>query len=160
MADHGVRDFPSPLLPDQEVRRLLTEAIGALGAVGGAVGGAAGGGGAGGLGGGLGGRAGGRFGAKHFTKVYGAQRVVSIPFSPRTEQAVLEVLRSVLRRDEDALVGVMGSGAMNLSPVLVQVQWSPDEVALTAHALEGLIKQRAVPKALDRLEDVLQTLGA
>ncbi|MGO1510123.1 MAG: hypothetical protein ACTHXO_03340 [Actinomycetaceae bacterium] len=166
MADHGSRDHPSPVLSDDEVRHLLVEANAALGAAGGAVGGAIGGGAVGGslsglggmAGGRSGGRTGGRVGARMFTKVHGAGRVVPVPPSAAAEQAVTAVLRTVLRLDRQVVLGLMGSGSMNMNTAVVQVQWLPDRTVLTAHGLEGWIKQRTAPKALDRLETAL--LGA
>lgn len=159
-----VREHPTPLLTPEEVRHLLIEANGEVGARGGAIGGTIGGGiGAGALGalggragGGSGGRSGGRLGARLFTKVYGSQRVVPIPPTPEREAAVAAELRAVLRQDRQALIGLMGSGAMNMNTAVIQVQWYPRQVILTAHGLEGLIKQRTSGKALDRLEAALR----
>ncbi|MGC5628833.1 hypothetical protein ACPYO6_12000 [Georgenia sp. Z1344] len=163
-----VRDHPTPILTPEEVRHLLVEANADLGARGGAVGGAIGGGiggaAAGALGGSVGGRSGGRsggrLGARLFTKVYGSQRVVPIPPTPEREAALAAVLHTVLRQDRQALIGLMGSGSMNMNTAVVQVQWHPNQAVITAHGLEGIIKQRTSGKAIDRLEAAMRETAA
>ena len=167
MAKHGQRDHPSPVLTAEEVQHLLVEANADLGAKGGAIGGTIGGGiSAGGLGGAAGaaggrsgGRTGGRFGARAFTKVHGASRMVPVPPSAEAEAAVTALLRTVLRLDRQVIVGLMGSGSLNMNTAVVQLQWQPAGAAITAHGLEGLIKQRTAPKALDQIEQALLAAG-
>lgn len=149
-------DPPSPLLPPDQVLDVLTDVLGELGAAGGAIGGRIGGGFAGQVGGRSGGRLGGRLGVR-LTRMRGEHRTVSAPGTPESFWALHRCLAMVVLADPGRghLAGVIGSGALNMNPAVVQALWSPRGLELTAHAREGLIAQKTAPKALDRLEEAL-----
>ncbi|WP_199849509.1 hypothetical protein [Blastococcus sp. Marseille-P5729] len=158
--------MPSPLLPIEQVEHVLVESLGDLGAVGGAVGGGIGGGWAGRLSGASGGRTGGRAGARYLTRMDGDQRTLHIDRSEALLHAVRVGFfagRAQERRgalpgasaDAVQMVGVVGSGALSMNPCVVQLVWFPHELHATAHAREGLIKQRTCAKALERLASTL-----
>lgn len=162
MSAEITRECPSPVLAWEQVNEVLIECNGQAGAAGGALGSALSTGMP--LGGGSGGRAGGRLGAKLFTKVTGADRTVAVPWTSESHAALRGALTQVVH-DEPAdghgadvrgtVVGLLGVGWMNMSAAIVQAVWHPDRVELTAHALEGLIKQRSAIKALDVVEEAL-----
>lgn len=129
-------DPPSPLVPEDQVRELLTEALVNV------------------TGGGSATRFGARLGGKYLTPIHGASRVVEVPLSQWSYDLIVKCLQQVLASspDGDQLVGMVRGGAMAMNPALVQVIWHEDRVHLTAHALEGLIKQRTADKVLDNLE--------
>ncbi|HIW90593.1 MAG TPA: hypothetical protein H9870_02885 [Candidatus Corynebacterium avicola] len=140
---------------------ILVEGLGALGALGGG----AGAGGAGASGGAQGGRLGARL-----TKLDGEQQMYSSPSSDAHRQTVQDDFfggTEYVKTDEESgpgepilkMVGVVGSGAMNMNPCVVQLVWSARELHAYAHAKEGLIKQRTCAKALLRLGDVLNGAG-
>ena len=156
-------------LSTDEIAAALEGRLGDLGAAGGAFGGAIGGGiGAGGpaggaagaAGGASGGRIGGRFGAKRFTKQDSHRRHWPQPSTPE----LMARLRQFLQQPQDrqltapdgtpvlGMVGIVGSGSMNLNPCLVEAVWDASGLQVVAHAKEGLIKQRTCEKALDRLQ--------
>ncbi|GAA3656452.1 hypothetical protein GCM10022202_15880 [Microbacterium marinilacus] len=145
------------MLADDEVRHILIERNAEMGATGGAVGGGAAGGRAGAAGGASGGRIGGRLGARLFTRVTGLTRTYDVP---RTGAAAADV-RGILQPlpassdDDDAIVGLIGAGALGMNSAVVQVVWHADRVEATAHALEGLIDQRTAAGALLKVEDAL-----
>lgn len=150
----------SLILSDEQVGQILIEAAGDLGAAGGKIGGAIGGAAAGfaasaggAAGGGSGGRAGAEFSAKRFNKIQGDSRTLNVPLTPETVEALTSSLGTVgLVSPEDGQVaGVVGSGAMNMNPTVVQGLWQGGQLHLCAHALEGLIKQRTAQKALDKI---------
>ncbi|TSD62057.1 hypothetical protein [Aeromicrobium piscarium] len=167
MSSQPRRDHPSPLLTADRVREILIDSNGEAGAAGGAVGGAIGGsavggalgGAAGARGGSSGGRTGGRLGARMFTRVLGQTRTVPVPRSPEALEAVRRLLRQELPSAEDAaVIGLMGTGWLNMNTAVVQLVWLRDRVEVTAHALEGLVNQRSVPKALDAVERALRAV--
>ena len=57
------------------------------------------------------------------------------------------------------MVGLVGSGTWNMNPCVMQLIWSERELYATAHAREGLIKQKTCAKALNRLATVLGQPG-
>ena len=159
--------MPSPLLSVDEVEHVLAEGIADLGARGGAVGGAVGGGLAGRFGGASGGRAGGEFGARRLTRLDGEQRTIRVERTEENLQAVRAEYfggRAQERRGTPAgtpaeallMVGVIGSGSMSMNPCVVQLVWFAYELQATAHAKEGLVKQRTCAKALQKLAAVLE----
>ncbi|UPK74111.1 hypothetical protein MU582_16960 [Nocardioidaceae bacterium SCSIO 66511] len=163
-----MNDVPSPLLTIDQVVHLLEGALGDIGAWGGGVGGALGGGLAGRAGGTSGGRIGARFGTRHLTKLDGEQRTLQVP---RTEQNVRVVRdkffegRAQERTGNPAggepgpieMVGVVGSGTARMNPCVIQLVWFDQQVHVTAHAREGLIKQRTCSKALRALTESLES---
>ncbi len=171
MSAKASRDYPSPVLPAAQVRDILIEANGEAGAAGGAVGGAIGGaahgplaGAAGAAGGRSGGRTGGRLGARLFTKVTGQGRTVAV----RDEAAALSLIAGSLRQvlptgptgshpgaGAQVVIGVVGTGVMNMNTAVIQAVGHPGRVEVTAHALEGLVSQRSAVTALDRIEQAL-----
>ena len=166
MARGGTNGVSSPLLFIAEVEHVLVEGVAALGAWGGAVGGAVGGGFAGRLGGASGGRSGGRFGARYLTRLDGDQRVIHVERSEENLQAVrAEFFGGRVREGRGAppgataeallMAGVVGSGPMSMNPCVVQLVWFAHELHATAHAKEGLIKQRTCAKALRALASML-----
>lgn len=163
MSSRPQRNHPSPLLAADQVREILIDSNGDAGAAGGALGGAIGGsvaggaigGAAGARGGSSGGRTGGRLGARIFTRVLGQSRTLRLPRSPEAQNAARTALRRVLSADDDTLVGLIGTGWMNMNTAVVQLIWHVDRVEITAHALEGLVNQRSVPKAIDAIERAL-----
>lgn len=141
-------DPPSPLLPDDEVMRLLREGMAELGAAGG------------GLGGGLTGASGGRSGARWASRripTVGATRSLPVPLVPQTYEPLRDALPLLLivAPERGQLAGMTGSGAMNLNPVVVQAFWDAGGLHLVAYAQEGLIKQHSARKAVDRLAGLL-----
>lgn len=170
MTNRPSRDYPSPWLSAEQVRDILIECNAAAGAAGGAIGGAAGGaiGGGGGLaagagaaGGASGGRTGGRLGAKLFTRVMGHGRILPVPYSADAHTAISASLKQILpvpdaeEAGEQILIGLAGTGWMNMNTAVIQLLWHPDHAEVTAHALEGIVNQRSVPKALDTVEQTL-----
>lgn len=151
-----IRDFPSPVLPQEQVRQLLTEGLAEVGAAGGAIGGSV----RGPLaaaGGASGGATGARLGARLFTKVTGQARTLPVPVSPTAYRVAHDSLWSVVSAAEPGPAGgvLVGFFPAGMNPVLVQLVWRPSSVDVTAHALEGLIKQRTALKALDGMAKVL-----
>lgn len=156
MTDSVIRDFPSPVLAQEQVRHLLTEGLAEVGAAGGATGGSVRGT-LGAKGGASGGATGARLGARLFTKVTGQARTLPVPLSPTAYRAAHDSLRTVLMAAGPGpanaeLVGYFPAG---LNPVVIQLVWRPASVDVTAHALEGLIKQRTALRGLDGMEAVL-----
>jgi hypothetical protein len=96
-----------------------------------------------------------------------------LPVSMPPEAAALRVRQAVLEQGEivhiegageDAaalVIGLVGSGAMNLNPTVVSVAIHPapqgSRLAIRGAAMEGLIKQRAAAKAAKRLAAALET---
>jgi len=159
--DHTVtkpgRDCPSPLLTAEQVREILIECNGRAGAAGGSIGAGAAGTGGGRAGGG---RAGGRLGAGLFTRVTGQGRTLPTPYSDDARDAIRAELKQVLATDADddsehSLIGLIGTGWMNLNTAVVQLRWHAGRAEVTAHALEGLVNQRSASKALDLVERAL-----
>ncbi|MEE6282499.1 hypothetical protein [Georgenia sp. MJ170] len=156
------------MLPAEEVRTILIARNGDAGArggsIGGAIGGSIGGGGAlpGAVGGSSGGRAGGRLGAKLFTRVMGQSRTLPVPYTRHAHATMHRGLAPALVSEARAggqvqgvLVGLVGTGWWNMNSAVIQVVWFPDRAEVTAHALEGLVNQRSVPRALDVVEHLL-----
>lgn len=165
MSRSKLNDVPSPLLSIEQVDDALVDGLGSLGAWGGGLGGAVGGtfvgagaGVAGARGGTSGGRSGARFGARKLTRLDGEQSTMHIARTAENLQAVREGFFAgrLDERTDDAgdatlLVGIVGSGAGGLNPCVVQLVWYAEELHATAHAKEGLIKQRTCAKALQSL---------
>lgn len=169
MARRRSSDVHSPVLSIDEVKRVLTEGLAALGSVGGSMGGAIGGGPAGALGGASGGRAGAPLGA-WLTRLDGEERTLRFPRTEANLQRArqeffggnaMERIGEVSGAGEDAVLmaGLVGSGAASMNPCVVQAVWSAHEVHVTAHANEGLIKQRTCARALQRFGDVVSPGG-
>lgn len=166
MARRRTPEVPSPLLSIDEVQRVLVEGIADLGAWGGGLGGGLGGRLPGRIGGASGGRAGGRFGARHLTRLDGDSRTLHVEcveqnlqalrtgfFGGRTQERVGAPPGAGV--DAVLMIGVVGSGAWRLNPCVVQVVWFAHDLHATAHAKEGLIKQRTCSKALQTLAATL-----
>lgn len=162
MSNEITRDCPSPVFAWEQVNEILIECNGQAGAIGGAAGSTVSTGMPGV--GSSGARAGGRLGAKLFTKVMGQTRTVMIPWTADSDAVLRGSMARVLFSGpaehpgsgaQSVLVGLLGVGWMNLSAAVIQAVWYWDRVELTAHALEGLIKQRSAAKALDELEQAL-----
>lgn len=112
-----------------------------------------------------GGAAGGRFGAR-FTRPRSAAARIEVAREPA---AVRELARSALGEGgrvvddpngagDGSIWGIVGSGALNMSPALVRVDVEPADagaggsrVAVLATGREGLIKQAIAAKAVDRI---------
>lgn len=149
----------SLFLSHAEVAAALEDGLAALGTVGGGVGGAIGAGLPGALGGASGGRSGARLGTR-FTKQDSRRRHWPQPSAPE----LVARLRAFLQQPQDrqltaadgtpvlGMVGIVGSGSMNLNPCLVEAVWDTSGLQVVAHAKEGLIKQRTCAKTLDRLQ--------
>ena len=170
MSRSRANDVPSPLLSIEQVEDALVDGLGSLGAWSGGLGGALGGslvgagaGAAGAAGGASGGRSGARFGARKLTRLDGEQKTTHVARTLENLRAVRERFfdgRLDERTDDPAdatlLVGIVGSGAGGLNPCVVQVIWYTEELHATAHAKEGLIKQRTCAKALQSLVDTVR----
>ena len=151
---------PPLFLSTAEIAAALEDGLAALGAIGGGVGGAIGAGLPGALGGASGGRSGARFGAR-FTRQDSRRRHWPQPSTPE----LVARLRAFLQQPQDrqltvadgtpvlGMVGIVGSGSMNLNPCLVEAVWDATGLQVVAHAKEGLIKQRTCEKALNRLQE-------
>ena len=168
MSRQPERDHPSPVLSAERVREILISCNAEMGAAGGAIGGAVGGslaggglaGAAGARGGSSGGRLGGRLGARWFTRVLGQTLTLPIPRSSESLTAARGLLRQELpSAEEAAVIGLMGTGWLNMNTAVVQLIWRRNRVEVTAHALEGLINQRSVPKALAAIDRALRAAG-
>lgn len=150
MTDDVIRDFPSPVLTLEQVRNLLTDGLsglgegrdprGALAAMGPAAGAAKGA----------------RFGARRL-KLTGQARVFPVPLSPEAYRVAHDSLAGVVSAAEPGPEGapLIGFFPAGLNPVVMQLVWRSTSVEVTAHALEGLIKQRTALKALDGMATVL-----
>lgn len=150
---------PHLFLSTAEIAAALEDGLAALGAVSGAVGGGIGAGVPGAVGGATGGRAGARLGARS-TQQDSQRRHWPQPSSPE----LVARLRAFLQQPQDrqltapdgtpvlGMVGIVGSGSMNLNPCLVEAVWDASGLQVVAHAKEGLIKQRTCAKTLDRLQ--------
>ena len=157
---------PPLFLSTAEIAAALEDGLAALGAVGGAVGGGLGAGVPGALGGASGGGFGARVGAR-FAKPDSERRHWPQPSTP----ALVARLRTFLQQPQDrqltaadgtpvlGLVGMVGSGSMNLNPCLVEAVWDAAGLQVVAHAKEGLIKQRTCAKTLDRLQQEVFSAG-
>ncbi|MDN5855722.1 MAG: hypothetical protein L0K86_23345 [Actinomycetia bacterium] len=170
MARRRTSEVPSPLLPVADVEHLLVEGIADLGALGGGLGGALGGGLPGRVGGASGGRTGGRFGARHLTRLDGDQLTVRVErsagnlhtvrtgfFGGRAQESVGTPPGT--NADAVLMIGAIGAGAMSMNLCVVQLVWFARELHATAHAKEGLIKQRTCAKALQTLTTTLGLTG-
>lgn len=166
MARRKVQNVESPLLPIEQVENMLIDGLGDIGAWSGGVGGMAGGaasgpvsGVAGAHGGKSGGRAGARWGARHLTRMDGDY--MTLPVAPTADnlQAVREkVFAGRFQESADGYTGarqfigiVVGPGLRGMNPCVVQLIWYAQELRATAHAREGLIRQRTCEKALQLL---------
>jgi hypothetical protein len=147
------------------------------GAVGGGVGGALGGGVGGALGGGVGGASGGRSGGAkggrfgvRFTKPVTAETTLEVEADA---EAARERAQAVIAADgapvddpngvpDDAVWGIVGSGAKDMVPALVKVTVETTapgrtRVHVRATGREGLIKQKIGAKAADRIASAIAT---
>lgn len=158
--DDVSRDARSPLLEYEQVRELLIEANRQAGGRGASA--------APGPGGRrlsvAAGRAGGDIGARLFTRMWGGARLIPVPDRTAAIRAVRAIAADELFCDDRSAAGermhvaqalIVGTGGLNMNTAVVQLQWSTGEVLATAHALEGVIKQRSVTKALDRIEEAI-----
>lgn len=153
-----VNYVPSPLVPLEEIEHILIDAIGDAGAIGGAVGGSASG--------AVGGRAGGRFGAKHFNKLDGLAVTFPVPPTDAYRHLVRDQFLGGVPEQYGVgpgthdqaymMVGLVGSGALNMNPCHIQIVWFETSLHVTAYAKEAWIKQKTCVKAIDRLAEVLQ----
>ncbi|MDF1489883.1 hypothetical protein [Tessaracoccus caeni] len=124
-------DPPSPILPDDDVRDVLTKALAAV----------------------TGGGSGARLGAK-ITPIRGASRFIEVPLTQWSYDLVRDSIQQILATSPggEQMVGLVRGGAMAMNPALVQAIWHENGVHLTVHAFEGLIKQHTAEKVLDNLE--------
>lgn len=51
---------------------------------------------------------------------------------------------------------VLGSGAANLNPVVMEIQMDPSECTVTVWTKEGLLYQKSAEKAINRLRRLLE----
>lgn len=171
MTDPVSKNYPSPILPEDRIREILIDFNSRMGASGAAIGGAAV---APLIGlsrrymaraGARGGAFGGRLGARLFTRVKGTGGSLPVPHTAAAEQQLHDFLafhipaesleHDVVPRGDHVIIGLMGAGAANMNTAVVQALWSPHQLDLTAHALEGLFNQRTAAKAIDRIADLL-----
>lgn len=124
------RGYPSPVLADEQVREILVDWVGMFSAA----------------------------------RVLGCGRTLPVPFSAEAKATVEETLKHVFVPPEDSepigedrgvVVGLIGSGFLSLNAAVIQIDWHPDRAEVTAHALEGLIRQRTSSKALAKIESAL-----
>lgn len=156
--------------PEGELLAAVTaDAAAAAGALGGSLGGALGGGPAGRLGGKRGGAAGGRLGAKA-TKPRTAEAAaeVEVPAAHARDRAIAAIeaagtpIDDPNGRGDGSIWGVVGSGAMNMSPALVRVaieqrsEWR-SAVRVRATGREALIPQKIGAKAADRILEAIRS---
>ena len=122
-----------------------------MGALGGGVAGAAGG-----------GAIGGALGAK---LVGTAHLEEKIPVTDMT--STLAKLREFLEEPPNSvvgegaqavhiLIGVIGSGFLNMNPCVIECELSSTSLTISAHAKEGLIKQNTCRKGIDMVKKELQ----
>ena len=118
------------------------------------------------------GAAGGRFGAR-FTRPRSAVARIEVAEEPDT---VRELARSMLSdtgvviddpnaAGDDSVWGLVGSGALDMSPALVRVAVEVSAsgrsaVAIRATGREGLIKQAIAAKAVDRVCAAIGAIGS
>lgn len=140
-------------LTEKQIQDILTSGLAAMGALGGSFGG---------MGAAGGGAIGGAIGAKITPTAHLEE---SMPVTDMT--ATLTKLREFLQElpnntvGEDAqetytLIGVIGSGFLNMNPCVIECELSSNSLKIFAHAKEGLIKQNTCRKGIDMLKKELQ----
>lgn len=140
-------------LTEKQIQDILTSGLAAMGALGGSFGG---------MGGGGGGAIGGAIGAKITPTAHLEE---SMPVTDMT--ATLTKLREFLEEPPNGvvgegaqamhtLIGVIGSGFLNMNPCVIECELSSTSLTISAHAKEGLIKQNTCRKGIDMLKKELQ----
>lgn len=159
--------FNGVYMKQDQAEKIIKTELARLGSISGGVGGLAGGfvgSAAGAVGGGLG-----AAWAQQFLPTESVTRILGAARQPEEVLgAVLTVFRKlgkILDNQEEenrgpCLFAVVGSGFFRLNPTavsleIVDVAESETIVRLSAHAKEGLIKQKSAPKAIARIMDAL-----
>jgi hypothetical protein len=165
----GASDYELTEAEAQLLEAVTANALAEAGAKGGEVGGALGGGVGGASGGRSGGAKGGRFGVR-FTKPVTAEATLEVEADADSAR---ERAQAVIAADgapvddpngapDDAVWGIVGSGAKDMVPALVKVTVESAAPARTrvhvrATGREGLIKQKIGAKAADRIASAIAT---
>jgi len=140
-------------LTEKQIQDILSQGLAALGELGGSFGG---------IGGRHGGAIGGAIGAR-ITPTAHLEETITITDMTSTLARLREFLQKLPNNTvgEDAqetytLIGVIGSGFLNMNPCVIECELSSNSLKIFAHAKEGLIKQNTCRKGIDMLKKELQ----